>query len=255
MGIDILTIPCLQDNYCFLIHNDETQQTTLVDASEAAPIQRVLDEKGWSLTDVLLTHHHWDHIDQLPALRSRYNPRVIGAKADAHRLPPLDLEVSDGDRFTTSGVETQVLDVSGHTIGHLAYHMPALKAAFTADSLMALGCGRLTEGTAEMMWPSLLKIRGLPDDTAIYSAHEYSASNAAFAITLEPDNTDLISRIEADAAKRAADKPTVPNPLSLEKATNPFLRADDPVFRAAVGMEDQTPLEVFAAIRARKDAF
>ena len=255
MSIDILTIPCLQDNYCFVIHNDETQETTLIDASEAAPIEAVLDQKGWALTDVLLTHHHWDHVDQLPALRKRYAPRVIGAAADAHRLPPLDLEVAEGDQFTTSGLTTQVLDVSGHTIGHIAFYMPQIKAAFTADSLMALGCGRLTEGTPEMMWPSLKKLRALPDDTAIYSAHEYSASNAAFAITLEPKNVELISRVHADAANRAADKPTVPNPLSLEKATNPFLRADDPIFRAAVGMEDHTPLEVFAAIRARKDAF
>ncbi|MEL7213655.1 MAG: hydroxyacylglutathione hydrolase [Pseudomonadota bacterium] len=255
MGIEILTIPCLQDNFCFLIHNDESGETTLIDASEAEPIEAALKSRGWVLTDVLLTHHHWDHIDELPALRERYNPRVIGAAADAHRLPPLDLAVADGDTFTTCGHEAHVMDVSGHTIGHIAFYMPALKAAFTADSLMALGCGRLTEGTPEMMWPSLLKLRALPDDTAIYSAHEYSASNAAFAITLEPENAALISRIEADASNRAADKPTVPNPLSLEKETNPFLRADDPTFRAAVGMEDHTPLEVFAAIRARKDRF
>lgn len=255
MGIDILTIPCLQDNYCFLIHNDETQETTLIDASESAAIDAVLMDRGWTLTDVLLTHHHWDHIDQLPALREKYKPRVVGARADAHRLPPLDLAVAEGDTFVTSGLDAHVLDVSGHTVGHIAFHMPGIKAAFTADSLMALGCGRLTEGTPEMMWPSLMKLRALPDDTAIYSAHEYSASNAAFAMTLEPHNPELISRIDADAANRAADKPTVPNPLSLEKATNPFLRADVPAFRAAVGMEDDTPLEVFAAIRARKDAF
>lgn len=255
MGIEVLTVACLKDNFCFLIHNDDTGETALVDASEAAPIQAVLDQKGWTLGDVLLTHHHWDHIDELPALRARYSPRVIGAAADAHRLPPLDLEVSEGDVFETCGLETHVLDVSGHTIGHIAFHMPAIKAAFTADSLMALGCGRLTEGTPEMMWPSLLKLRALPDDTAIYSAHEYSAGNAAFAMTLEPGNAALMSRIDADAAKRAADKPTVPNPLSLEKATNPFLRADDEDFRAAVGMTDLPPLEVFAAIRARKDRF
>ena len=255
MAIEIHTVACLQDNFCFLIHNGETGQTALIDVSEAAPIQAVLDAKGWDLTDVLLTHHHWDHIDELPALRERYKPRVIGAAADAHRLPPLDLEVGDGDHFTTCGIDTRVLDVSGHTIGHIAFYMPQIKAAFTADSLMALGCGRLTEGTPEMMWPSLMKLRALPDDTAIYSAHEYSAGNGAFAITLEPDNAALISRIDADAANRAADKPTVPNPLSLEKATNPFLRADDPAFRAAVGMHNHTPLEVFAAIRARKDRF
>ena len=255
MAIEIVTIPCLQDNFCFLIHNTESQQTALIDASEAAPIQAVLDAKGWTLTDVLLTHHHWDHIDGLPALRDRDTPRVIGAGADAHRLPPLDLEVAEGDHFETCGIPTQVIDVSGHTIGHIAFYMPQIKAAFTADSLMALGCGRLTEGTPDLMWPSLMKLRALPDDTAIYSAHEYSASNAAFAITLEPKNAALISRIDADADSRAKNKPTVPNPLSLEKATNPFLRADDPAFRAAVDMETHTPLEVFAAIRARKDVF
>lgn len=253
MPLRLVTIPCLEDNYAFLLHNDDTGETLLVDAPEAAPIQSALAVRQWTLTDILLTHHHWDHVDGLDELRG--DARVIGAAADVHRLPPLDLSVSDGDHVTLCGAEAQVMDVSGHTVGHIAVHVPDAAVVFTADSLMALGCGRLFEGTPALMWESLLKLRALPDDTQVCSGHEYTESNLRFALTIDPENTALISRGEEIAATRAAGKPTVPSLLGLEKQTNPFLRADDPALKTAIGMADASDEAVFAEIRGRKDKF
>ncbi len=251
--IDLVVVPCLSDNYAFLVHNKDTSETVLVDAPEAAPIQNALRIKGWTLTDILITHHHPDHIDGVAALRN--GARVIGAARDAHRLPPLDLQVADGDVIEICGVDTHVLDVSGHTVGHIAFHMPEPELAFTADSLMALGCGRLFEGTPAQMWESLQKLRALPQDTIICSGHEYTETNARFALTLDPDNPDLISRVEGITAARAAGRPTVPSALDEETRTNPFLRADDPGLKATLGMADSSDVDVFAEIRARKDKF
>ena len=252
-AVEMVVVPCLRDNYAFLVHNAATQETALVDAPEAAPIQAALDTRGWALTDILITHHHDDHISGVGALRK--GARVIGAKADAHRLPDLDLAVDDGDEVTVCGQTTHVLDVSGHTVGHIAFHMPDAGLAFTADSLMALGCGRLFEGTPAQMWHSMLKLRGLPDDTLVCSGHEYTESNARFAASLDPDNRDLISRTKGIAAARAAGQPTVPSTLALEKRTNPFLRADLPEFKSVIGMADASAVDVFTQVRALKDKF
>ncbi|WP_108813990.1 hydroxyacylglutathione hydrolase [Loktanella sp. Alg231-35] len=252
-AIELVTVPCLRDNYAYLVHNTQTGETALIDAPEAAPIQAALDARGWVLNDILITHHHDDHIAGVAALRG--TARVIGAAADAHRLPDLDLAVREGDVVTVCGQATHVMDVSGHTIGHIAFHMPSAGLAFTADSLMALGCGRLFEGTPAQMWDSMQKLRALPDNTVICSGHEYTAANARFAATLDPDNPDLISRIKAITKARDAGQPTVPSSLSEEKRTNPFLRADDPAFKAALGMADASNAEVFAHVRASKDKF
>ncbi len=253
MPLELVTIPCLEDNYAFLLHNDVTAETLLVDAPEAAPIQATLDAQGWTLTDILLTHHHWDHVDGLEPLRG--DARVIGAAADAHRLPPLDLAVSEGDALTLCGQDAQVFDVSGHTLGHIAVYIEAARVVFTADSLMALGCGRLFEGTPAQMWTSLQKLRELPDDTRVCSGHEYTQTNAAFAQTIEPDNPDLISRIEDVATMRAAGQPTVPSTLGLEKKTNPFLRADIAALQRAVGLVGADAADVFAHVRKKRDVF
>ncbi len=253
MPLELHTIPCRTDNYAFLLHNAETGGTALVDAPEAAPIRAALDAHGWHLSDILITHHHDDHVAGLAELRD--GARVIGGKADAHRLPPLDLAVSEGDPLEVLGEKVRVMDVSGHTMGHLAFHFPETGAAFTADSLMALGCGRLFEGSPEMMWDSLRKLRDLPGQTLICSGHEYTETNARFAQTIEPDNPALRDRIRAVTKAREAGHPTVPSRLAEERATNPFLRADAPELLKATGMEDLDGASVFAELRRRKDAF
>lgn len=255
MPAQIITIPCLSDNYAYLIHIAETGETALVDAPEAAPIQAALEEKGWALNAILLTHHHNDHIAGVEALRAAYGARVIGGAKDAHRLPPLDEEVSEGSRLSVIGLEVEVADVSGHTVGHIAFYMPELGAAFTADSLMALGCGRLFEGDAPMMWASLSRLARLPEDTLIYSGHEYTEANARFALTVDPGNENLKARAAHIAKLRQAGTPTVPSTLAEEKATNPFLRAADPAIRTHLGMQNAADEAVFAEIRRRKDSF
>ncbi|MEY8839645.1 hydroxyacylglutathione hydrolase [Cribrihabitans sp. XS_ASV171] len=255
MPLEIVTIPCLSDNYAFLAHDAASGQTALVDAPEAGPILQELKARGWTLSHVLLTHHHPDHVQGLDEILAQHRAEVIGAAADAHRLPPLDREVSEGDSFELGGEPVHVYDVSGHTVGHIAFHLPDSRAAFTADSLMALGCGRVFEGTMEQMWASLQKLAALPEDTVIYSGHEYTQANGRFAETIEPGNTDLQQRIADIAAAREKGEPTVPSTLALEKATNPFLRADEPSVRANLGMEQAEASAVFSEIRTRKDNF
>ena len=255
MPLEILTIPCLSDNYAFLAHDADSGETALIDAPEAGPILAALEARGWRLTQVLLTHHHWDHVDGLAEILSAHPAKVTGAAADAHRLPPLDAQVREGDSVQIGGETGQVIDVSGHTVGHIAYYFPESRAVFTADSLMALGCGRVFEGTMPQMWESLSKLAALPPETVVYSGHEYTQANGRFAETVDPDNPALQSRIRDIAAARETGTPTVPSTLELELATNPFLRADDPGIRAHLGLESAAPAEVFAEIRARKDRF
>ncbi len=255
MPLEIITLPCLSDNYAYLIHNPASGETALVDAPEAGAIKAALSERGWGLDWILLTHHHWDHVDGVADLRDAYGARVIGAAADAHRLPPLDQAVADGERFSLLGEEVLVMDVSGHTVGHIAFYLPGAEAVFTADSLMALGCGRLFEGTPQQMWASLSRLAGLPPQTMVYSGHEYTQSNGAFAATIDADNLALQERLRDIASTRAAGRPTVPASLQLELDTNPFLRPHDPAIRAALRMEDAEDVEVFAEVRKRKDNF
>ncbi|WP_299141756.1 hydroxyacylglutathione hydrolase [uncultured Tateyamaria sp.] len=255
MPLDIRTIPCLADNYAYLAHDAATGATALIDIPEAAPILAALEELGWTLTDVLITHHHDDHIDGLADILAQYPARVVGAAADTHRLPALDLKVTEGDTITIGSETCTVLDVSGHTLGHVAFHFPASNAVFTADSLMALGCGRVFEGTKPQMHDSLQKLAALPGDTVVYSGHEYTAANAKFALTIDPDNPALISRVQQVTEKRASGLPTVPSLLSEELATNPFLRAHDPAIQAHLSMTGANAVDVFTEIRTRKDNF
>jgi hydroxyacylglutathione hydrolase len=255
MPLEIVTIPCLQDNYAFLLHNPDMGQTVLVDAPEAAPILEVLRGRGWTLDHVWLTHHHWDHVDGLAGLLDVFSPKVWGAAQDAERLPELTHALAVGEGVDCAGLRVEIIDVPGHTLGHIAYYVPAEDAVFTADSLMVMGCGRLFEGTPENMWSSLQKLMNLPPETRVYSGHEYTASNCKFALTIDPHNSELISRVAQVTADRAAGRPTVPALLGLECATNPFLRANDPAIREGLGMTDATVLEVFTKIRALKDKF
>lgn len=257
MALEILTIPCLSDNYAYLINNPATGETAVVDVPEAAPILAALAARGWHLSDVLLTHHHWDHIDGLPDLFAGLptRPRVWGAADDAHRLPPLDNALADRQSATICGEEVQIFDVSGHTIGHIAYYFATTRALFSGDSLMVMGCGRLFEGTPAQMWANLCKLDALPGETRLYSGHEYTASNIRFALALEPANPQLISLSQRVADLRAAGTPTIPTTLAQERMTNPFLRAPNPDMKAAIGMANAPDVDVFAEIRARKDKF
>ncbi|MFO7921835.1 MAG: hydroxyacylglutathione hydrolase [Nioella sp.] len=255
MPFEIVTVPCLKDNYAFLAHDSSTGATALVDAPEAAPILSELSARDWTLTDILITHHHWDHVDGLAEIVAATGARTWGNAEDADRLPPLDHAIAPGGTVTVGDESGTMIDVSGHTIGHVAFHFPDSRVAFTADSLMSLGCGRVFEGSPEMMHASLARLAALPPETVICSGHEYTANNAKFALTIDPDNAALISREAEVATARGEGRPTVPSTLQDELDTNPFLRAGDPAIRARLGMQDATDAEVFAEIRARKDAF
>lgn len=255
MPHQIVTIPCLSDNYAFLIHDATSGATALVDAPEAGPILAALKTQGWTLSHVLLTHHHWDHVDGLADILASQPAQVIGAQADAHRLPALDIALSEGDSFVFGNETVSVMDVSGHTVGHIAFHFPDTKAVFTGDSLMAMGCGRLFEGTPAQMFDSLTKLAALPDDTLVCSGHEYTTGNCAFADSLGEDNAAVAQRSADTLDMRAKGLATVPSLLGLEKQTNPFLRGADPALQAAVGMAGAAPVEVFTEIRSRKDSF
>lgn len=255
MPFDLVTIPCLSDNYAYLLRDTDSGKVALIDAPEAGPILAELKKRDWELSQIWLTHHHDDHIQGVADILKEHEANVIGAKADEHRLPPLDRKVDEDDSITLGSLETRVIGVSGHTVGHIAFYVPTAKIVFTADSLMALGCGRLFEGTPAQMWESLQKLMELPEDTTVCSGHEYTAANAKFALTVDPKNADLISRAKDIEAARAKGTPTVPSQLSLELKTNPFLRPGDPAIRATLGMQNATDTEVFTEIRARKDSF
>ena len=255
MPLELLTIPCLTDNYAYLIHDSASGQTGVVDVPEAGPVLAALRARRWTLSDILITHHHSDHIAGVEALRAATGAMVLGAAADAHRLPPLDLALTEAGSFSIGPEFARIIDVPGHTVGHIAFHFPESRIVFTGDSLMAGGCGRLLEGTAAQMHASLQKLAALPPDTLVCSGHEYTTLNLAFAATLEPANPTLIFRRAEVASLRAKGQPTVPVRLETELATNPFLRAGTPAVKAAVGMESVDDQSVFAEIRARKDRF
>jgi len=254
-GVEIVTIPCLADNYAYLVHEAGSPGAILIDAPDTAPIEAALDARGWSLDRILITHHHNDHVAGIAALRARFGCAVWGPAAEADRLPPLDRALVDGETFGDGPTRVEVIAVPGHTLGHLAYSMPGAQAVFTADSLMAGGCGRLFEGTAAQMWHSLSRLAALPPETLVCSGHEYTASNLRFALSLDPQNAALISRIRRVTALRQQGLPTVPVVLAEELATNPFLRAGTQALRRAVGLTDAPEAVVFGEIRARKDRF
>lgn len=255
MPLQLEIVPCRKDNYAFLIHDPETGATGIVDVPEAAPILAALQRRGWTPTDILLTHHHGDHVDGVAEVLAAYPkapPRVLGAEADAHRLPPLDRALAEGASVAVGDAVGHVLDVSGHTVGHIAYHFPESRLVFTGDSLMAMGCGRLFEGDAPMMWDSLRKIAALPDATRVCSGHDYLLANGRFADTVDPGNDAAAARLARHDADRDG---AVHVTLAEERATNPFLRSDSPELRGALGLSDAPAVEVFAELRRRKDAF
>jgi hydroxyacylglutathione hydrolase len=253
MPLEIVTVPCLSDNYAYLLRDAATGQVGLVDAPEAGPIAAALAERGWKLDLILITHHHADHIQAVDALRG--SAKVVGNAADRRRLPRRDVEVAPGDRVALGESVAEVIDAPGHTVGHVAYWFAGAEALFSADSLMVMGCGRLFEGTAEQMWESLSRMAALPDATLVYSGHEYAAANARFALSVDGENVALKTRAAEIAARRETGQPTVPARLDLERRTNPFLRARDADLKSRLGLENLPDAQVFAEIRRRKDAF
>ena len=254
-AIEIHMFPCLQDNYGFLLHNGATNTTATIDTPEVAAIEAALAERGWQLTHILNTHHHYDHAGGNEELKARHDCQVIGPKADADRIPGIDVQLEDGQHYAFGGIELQAIDVPGHTRGHIAYYVPAAGAAFVGDTIFALGCGRLFEGTPAQMWTSIQKLMALPDATQLYCAHEYTQANAKFALTVDPDNAELQKRAAEIDALRSRGEPTVPTTLSVEKATNPFLRPAAASLQSTLGMLDADPVAVFSETRARKDDF
>lgn len=251
--LQIHQFPCLSDNYGFLIHEPTSGATATIDTPDATEIMRQAEAKGWRITDIWNTHWHPDHAGGNAAIKAATGAIVTGP-AEVERIGASpDRIVDEGDVVKLGNIDARVLNVGGHTLGHVAFVLDSEKTAFVGDALFALGCGRLFEGTPQQMWTSLQKLAALPDDTTLYCAHEYTQSNARFAITIDPMNRKLQARIAEIDQLRAEGKPTVPMTLRLEKETNPFLRA--PALKGAVMLPNAEDWEAFADIRKRKDNF
>lgn len=253
--LEIEQIPTRSDNYVYLIRESGQGKVGVVDPSDAEPVIEALDRLGWTLTHILNTHHHNDHTGGNLELKEKYGCEVVGPLADHDRIAGIDIDVADGDTYTFGDAVAKVYDTPGHTRGHIGFWFEESKALFCGDTLFALGCGRVFEGTFEQMWESLGKLRALPDDTMVYCAHEYTQANAKFAVTIESGNQALIDRAAEIDALRAENKRTVPSLLGLEKETNPFLRADVASVAEAVGLPNGSPVDVFSEVRTRKDNF
>src|ERR1700757_418289 len=228
MAAEIPASPCLSDNFGYLIHDPATKATASIDAPEAGPIIKALEREGWTLTDILVTHHHHDHVGGVPELKQKYGCRVVGPHDRTTKIANVDLRVGNGDVVKVGNLLARIVETPGHTLDHISYVFDSDKAVFAADTLFSIGCGRVFEGNPPMMWESLLKLRALPDDFRLYCGHEYTASNAKFALTIDPDNAALKARADEVARLRADNKPTIPVLLGEEKRANIFLRADDP---------------------------
>lgn len=255
MALAIFQFPCLSDNYGVLIHDEASGRTAAIDAPDAAAVSAALAEKGWTLTEILTTHHHPDHTDGNLALKQATGCTISGPSYEADTIPGIDRKLSEGDVYDFAGHPVHVIHTPGHTLGHIAYYLPQDGVAFVGDTMFALGCGRVFEGTLDQMWGSLQKLAALPDETVVYCGHEYTESNLRFAMTIDGSNPALIARGEEIRKLRAAGQPTVPTTIAAEKATNPYLRADDPAVRAALNMPTAPASDVFGAIRTAKDNF
>ena len=252
---EIHLVPCLKDNYAYILHEPRTKAVAVVDPSEAAPVMDALRARSLSLTHILNTHHHFDHTGGNLELKERTGAKIIGPRADADRIPGIDIQVGNGDLVAIGTAIARIFDIPAHTRGHLAFWFEEAKAVFTGDTMFAMGCGRLFEGTPAQMWASLSTLARLPADTRVYCGHEYTQSNGRFALTLEPGNADLVARMKQVDELRNQGLPTIPSTIGLELKTNPFLRPDSPELRQAMSMETANVIDVFAETRRRKDVF
>jgi hydroxyacylglutathione hydrolase len=251
--LDVHQFPCLSDNCGVLIHDGEQNVTASIDAPDAGAVAAALKEKGWRLTHILTTHHHADHTAGNLALKAETKCTIVGPRAEAARVPGIDSQVGEGDTFRFGSFEVRVLDTPGHTAGHISYWLPSAGIAFVGDTLFAIGCGRVIEGNAQMMWTSLEKLMALPKETVVYCGHEYTQANARFALTIEPENEALQKRAKEVDQLRAAGKPTLPTRIGLELETNPFLRPHVAAIQKRLGMAGRPAWQIFGEIRERKN--
>lgn len=253
--LDIQQVPVLNDNYIYLIHDTHSGDTAVVDPAVADPVLSVLKKNNWQLTYILNTHHHSDHVGGNLSIKDHTTCKIAGCAADQQRIPGIDIKLSEGDTIKLGSHTVQVISCAGHTNGHIAFYIADADALFCGDTLFAMGCGRLFEGTAEQMQQSLSKFTALPLSTKIYCAHEYTATNAQFAYTVEPKNPVLFNTIKRIKHLRSNNKPTVPTTLEQELATNPFLRANSTEIKTTLNMHDASELAIFTELRARKNRF
>ncbi|SFL31850.1 hydroxyacylglutathione hydrolase [Bradyrhizobium sp. NFR13] len=253
MAAEIRVFPCLSDNFGYLIHDPQSLKTAAIDAPEAGPIMKVLQREGWKLTDILVTHHHADHVGGIAELKKTYGCKVTAPHDQGSAIPEVDVRVAEGDTVQVGALTARVFETPGHTLDHICYVFDSELALFSADTLFSGGCGRVFEGTYPMMWQSLKKLRTLPDDYRVYCGHEYTAANVKFCLGIDPNNEALKKRSDEVAQLRAVGKPTIPVLLGLEKKTNVFLRADDPAIAAAVRLKGFSEDDVFGELRERKN--
>jgi hydroxyacylglutathione hydrolase len=255
MALIVDVFSARSDNFGYLLHDEATGRTAALDAPEAAAIREALTRTGWTLTDIFITHHHIDHVEGIAELKAAFGCRVVGPRAEADKIDGLDELVGDGDKVTLGETTFDIMETPGHTLGHIVYHDPHGRHLFSADALFSLGVGRMFEGTPGPMWEGIKRLRALPDDTLVYCGHEYTESNARFALSIDPDNRALQQRADLVKSLRQGGKPTIPFELGEDKRANPFMRADAPELARHYGLEGHDPAEVFAAIRKGKDNF
>lgn len=252
-ALEIELVPCLSDNYAYLIHDSDAGLTAIIDPSEAPPVKAALARRGWTLTHILNTHHHFDHTGGNIPLKEEFAAEIVGPGKDRERFAGIDTGVDESTGWKFGSRAVRVMEIPAHTGSHIAFVVD--DAVFTGDTMFAMGCGRLFEGTPAMMWSSLSKLMTLPDATRVYCGHEYTQSNGRFALTLEPNNAALAARMKEVDAARARGRPTIPSTIGLEKRTNPFCRPNSSELRKTLGMESASDVEVLGETRRRKDNF
>jgi hydroxyacylglutathione hydrolase len=251
--LEIHQFPCLSDNFGVLIHDSTHNVTASIDAPDAGAVDDALNHKGWRLTHILTTHHHADHTGGNLALKQASGCKIVGPRGEAGKIPGIDQTVAEGDTVPFGSFTFKVLDTPGHTAGHISYWCPTAAVAFVGDTLFAIGCGRVIEGDAEMMWQSLKKLMALPTETSVYCGHEYTQANARFALTIEPENEALVRRAKEVDRLRSAGEATLPTKIGIELETNPFLRPHVAAIQNRLGMVGKPDWQIFGEIRERKN--